>query len=585
MLTVYLVYVFFLFVSIVAAAILLVRLWQLRTSPGAYGLMAAILCAAEWSLTYALEIINPDMVAKIFWAKWEFVGIALITLNLFVFGIQYSANGRWLTPARMIWISTPALLTIVMAFTNDMHGRVWMKIEFSDNHPFGPLALTHGLWFYIFTAYSYCLLLATTVFMFQVSSRVPALYRNQSRVMLIGMVIPWLANLLYVTNIPLFSNLDFTPLSLTITNIILAVGFLRYRFMDMLPIARSSIFNAMNDGVIVLDRMERVVDINPVATIIFHQRGDLVGAKIDHVFKDWDNWNTANPAGEINQELDLRAEGEDSIYRLRTTSIFDRQGRRNGRIILLTDVTDQKHAQEQMIEANQAKTRLLANVSHDIRTPIGSIIGYADLLQSGAFGELDAEQKNASLEILSSANQLLAFVNNLVGEAQIETGRMVVRENEFGLNEVFDPLESTLRFHAGKKGLTLTYILDPGLPEIMLGDAFWLRQIVMNLVNNAIKYTDAGTVSLRLARRDETQWIIEVTDTGIGIAPEARQHIFEPFKQVDSAGSRRQGGSGLGLAIVRDLVGLMKGSLELQSEVGKGSTFTVVLPLRMPEAA
>ena len=234
------------------------------------------------------------------------------------------------------------------------------------------------------------------------------------------------------------------------------------------------------------------------------------------------------------------------------------------------------------MEASRLKTQLLASVGHDLRAPLGAIIGYAEMMHDGTMGSITEEQEKASSEILDSANQLLSFINNLVGQAQIETGKIVLREFPFDVEEIIGPLMSTLNFHAHKKGLLFTQYIEPGLPPKIVGDQFWLRQIVLNLVNNAVKFTEKGSVDVRFLRQGESHWAIQVADTGVGIPVEAQKRVFEAFEQVQSPEMIKQAGFGLGLSIVAKLTSIMNGTIELESEVNRGSKFTVVLPLKVP---
>jgi signal transduction histidine kinase len=394
------------------------------------------------------------------------------------------------------------------------------------------------------------------------------------------MAFPWLANFMYITGLNPFPSLDLTPIALTLANLFLSISFLRYRFMDLRPVAHDSVFNAMKDGVVVLDYKERIVDINPVGMIIFQDKGDLLGREIKSLLPDWSEWQAANPRGEINQEISFELAGIPLTFRLHTTSVLDQRGRRNGRILLISDITEQKKAQEQLMEASRLKSQLLANLGHDLRSPLGAIIGYAEMLKDGSFGPMSENQVKASSEILDGANQLLSFINNIVGQAQIETGKIVLRESPFNVDEVVGPLLSTLNFHAQKKGLTLVEYIDPALPQKLVGDQFWLRQIVMNLVHNAVKFTEKGSVTVRFIKRGGRHWAIQVIDTGIGIPPEAQKRVFEAFEQVYSMENAKQSGFGLGLSIVAKLTSVMNGRIELKSKAGKGCTFTVILPLK-----
>ncbi len=400
--------------------------------------------------------------------------------------------------------------------------------------------------------------------------------------MLVGLLLPWIANVLYLGQFNPFPGIDLTPVALSLTNLIVAVAFLQFHFMDLQPIAYSSVFLAMGSAVLVVDRNDRVVDINTAGDRIFSARAHLIGMQIKELFPDWPEWKRSLKPTDSRQ-LTLPTNGSQHTYHMQISPLLDSKGGSNGEIMILNDITEEEQAHEDARRANQDKTRLLASVSHDLRTPLGAIIGYAEMLQDGSLGPVTEEQQNAAFEIMDSSNQLLGFVNNLIGQAQIETGRVILHEHAFEVYELISPLLSTLKYHAGKKGLTLEVELDPKLPEELNGDAYWLRQIVLNLINNAVKFTNKGSVKVRFFQCDPDHWAIQVQDTGIGIPEDSRASIFEEYKQLDDQLIRKQPGSGLGLSIVKGLVTQMGGQIELNSKVGEGSTFTISLPLTVPK--
>jgi signal transduction histidine kinase len=579
----YLAFIIALLISAMVSIGLIFWLWRLRSAPGAYGLMIALACVAEWSIAYALEIGLIDLSAKIFWAKMQFIGISFVAYGLFVFGLAFSGRGKWLTTNRLAWLSLPGFISIVLVFSNELHHQIWTDIAFSNGQPFGPLNLTHAATFYLVTAYIYILSLTTSFFLYQIATHSQNLHQRQAQIMLAGTLIPWVANLMYLTGLNPLYPLDPTPITFALTNLAISVAFLRYRFMDILPVAHFAVITAMDDGVLVLDSQERVVDINPAGQSILGQGAAILGQNIRTIFADWEGWLAKTPDKTISQEIDLGAGENRHSYNLHITPLLDQRGHPGGKVLLLSDITELKLANAQMREASRMKTQLLANVSHDLRTPLGAVIGYAEMLQTGAFGPVNQEQSEASSEILDSANQLLTFVNNLIGQAQIDSGRVVLRNRPFAPHEITAPILSTINFHANKKGLELTQTIDPNLPEQIVGDIYWLRQIVMNLVNNAVKFTENGSVTVSFLRLSTDRWAIKVADTGIGIPAEAQHSVFEAFEQVDNSDSRKHSGSGLGLAIVKELASLMDGNIELQSEVAQGSTFTVILPLNLIE--
>ncbi|MEJ5225358.1 MAG: ATP-binding protein, partial [Anaerolineales bacterium] len=256
------------------------------------------------------------------------------------------------------------------------------------------------------------------------------------------------------------------------------------------------------------------------------------------------------------------------------------------------DITELKNTQfalaearDQALDASRFKSQLLSRVSHELRTPLGGVMGYAELLQQGAFGPLSAEQQDAATNIVASANYLNIMINELLDQAQIEARAMQIHIAPFEPERLLHSVESNMRILAQNKNLQLTTEFDPSLPPQLMGDERRLQQVIINLTGNAIKFTQQGEVRISLLRLNDAQWGIRVTDTGAGIPKEAQEYIFDPFRQVDNAITRHNRGTGLGLSITKQLVELMGGSIDLQSEVGRGSTFTIILPLHTPTGA
>jgi len=236
-------------------------------------------------------------------------------------------------------------------------------------------------------------------------------------------------------------------------------------------------------------------------------------------------------------------------------------------------------SRDQALDASRFKSQLLSRVSHELRTPLGGILGYAELLQYKAFGSLTEKQLVAVNNIIESTNYLTNIVNDLLDESQIESKSISLHNEYFKPIELLEKTKTTMSTLADKKGLTFRAEIDPELPSELYGDFNRLQQILINLEGNAIKFTKTGEVSVRLNRPAPAQWSIEVRDTGAGISAGEQQNIFEPFRQVSNSITRENRGSGLGLAITKQLVELMGGQISLESEVGKGSLFTIVLPI------
>ncbi|MDI3540458.1 MAG: hypothetical protein PWQ52_1582, partial [Methanolobus sp.] len=254
---------------------------------------------------------------------------------------------------------------------------------------------------------------------------------------------------------------------------------------------------------------------------------------------------------------------------------------------VVRDITERKRAEEAMLRAkveaesaNRIKSEFLASMSHELRTPLNSIIGFSDMLAEGYTGSLSETQQKYSQYISTSGKYLLTLINNILDIAKIESGKMELELEHFNLGEVFEDAGKLVGHLAKKKNIKL-HVIEPENIEL-LADKIKVKQIIYNLLSNAIKFTpDNGRVTI-IATASGDKVRVSVTDTGIGIAESDFDKLFMPFKQIDSQLSSQYSGSGLGLSIVKELVELHGGNVTIESEPGKGSTFTFTVPFSPP---
>ena len=239
-------------------------------------------------------------------------------------------------------------------------------------------------------------------------------------------------------------------------------------------------------------------------------------------------------------------------------------------------------ARDQALAASRFKFEILAKVSHELRTPLNAILGYTELLNRGIYGPISAKQQTITATVIESTEYLTQIVGELLDQAQFDAQQSTLQAGTFAPTDVVSQVFTKMNILAQEKGLILTTDIAEDMPGLVYGDAQRVQQILMNLTSNAVKFTSTGLVQMNIFRVNQTQWAIQVSDTGPGIPAEAQTYIFEPFRQVDGSITRTNTGSGLGLSIVKNLTELMNGQLTVESEVGRGSCFTVRLPLSLP---
>jgi two-component system sensor histidine kinase/response regulator len=289
-----------------------------------------------------------------------------------------------------------------------------------------------------------------------------------------------------------------------------------------------------------------------------------------------------NPGGFSQRYRSVSADGRFQHIQMHCKILRDAQGRPHSVIGIDWDVTAEIQAAAAAQAANRSKSNFLATMSHEIRTPMNGIMGMTTLLEGT---HLDRTQREFVETIHASAGTLLTVINDILDFSKIEAGKLEIELADFDLRRNVEDVGAMMAFPIATKGVELIVDVDPLVAATVRGDAQRIRQCLINLIGNASKFTSAGEVVVRVynesAATDGPNRVrFDISDTGMGISPEALGRLFQPFEQADSSTTRRFGGTGLGLSIVRRLVELMGGEIHVASDLGKGSTFSLVLPLQ-----
>ncbi len=352
------------------------------------------------------------------------------------------------------------------------------------------------------------------------------------------------------------------------------------------------IFDSVVDGVITIDEQGIIQSFNPAASNIFGwEPSSVIGEKVNILMPEpyysehgqyIRNYLHGRKAGVLDQQLELpgkRADGTTFPMEMSVTEVWIDQHRRF--VGLMRDISSRKEAEEELRKAKEqaeaatrAKSEFVANMSHEIRTPMNGVIGMTDLLLDT---ELTQEQKRYARTIRSSGESLLTVINDILDFSKIEAGKMDLEIQDFDLAPLLDDCLAIMEHQAREKGLNLSCSTDAEVPNKLRGDPVRLRQILLNLTSNGIKFTHSGEVSLRVSLHQEGEnrvcLLFSVRDTGVGIPQDKLDLLFDKFSQVDSSAQRSAGGTGLGLTISKHLAEMMGGEIGVQSQQDQGSVF------------
>lgn len=346
-----------------------------------------------------------------------------------------------------------------------------------------------------------------------------------------------------------------------------------------------AILNSIADGVIVFDKNWNAIMANPAIRAMLELPVEMI---VNRNFRELVEHPKLSANGRRlllamiehdTQPFSFRIEWAEKTLSVSAGQIYDFRAEGNiniGTVTVFRDFTREA-------EVERLKSTFVAVVSHELRTPLNAVLGYAEMFKEAVYGPMNEKQVNMANRIMTNTQRLLGLINDLLDQAQMEAGKLTINMGPVRPSELLENLHGLLDKTASDKNLGLTSEMEDTLPETLIGDGARLQQILVNLVTNAIKFTDQGSVRVRLFHTaDFRKWGIEVADTGRGIPPKELPHIFETFRQVEGAATRTQGGFGLGLAIVKQLVNLMNGEVKVASELDEGTTFIVTLPLVVP---
>ena len=596
-------------VSILAVAALVLMTTAVITWPRRHiahwiipflGLSIAI---SIWLVGYAIELSVMGLENKLLWAKIEYIGIVFTPVAWFSFAYQFLNQNTHNLKRITLLLAVLPLITLVLLYTNGRHNLMWTQNVLDESGPFPLLVNSFGGWFWIHSAYSYLLILGGIVLFLRTIKLYPKPYRGQSVALIVAAGAPLVGNVFYLGGFSPIPGFDLTPFGFTVSALVISWGVARHDLFDMIPIARRMVVESLPDGIVLVDMQNRILDVNGAGKELLSADGrDLTGQTLNSLPGDIAQQlaKFESNAEEVDEEIQVNQDGRTRHYSVRIRPFYISGPHPRARIFILRDInrriaaesgirqrnlelqelfTEAQMARETAEHASHAKSDLLAKVSHELRTPLSAIIGYAEMLQEGPYGDLTERQEHYLNRIIENGGYLGEQVEDLLDLSRISSETLEVKLYEFDLEDALTQVISRIQPAADEKNLALQLYLAPDVPKQLMGNSVRFQQILINLSANAIKFTDSGEVRISVEMASAEQWRIKVSDSGRGIPQSELANIFQPFHQIGPTMIRGQSGVGLGLAIVKELVTALGGKIEVESELDKGSTFIVTLPL------
>jgi PAS domain S-box-containing protein len=565
-----------LFGTIVSAALFLYA-WKRRQAPVAARFSALMASIALTSLFYVAIWSSGSRETAYFFAQLRFAALPLMAALYLLFVLEYIGWQPWRKRWRGALLFVIPLIAQAFMWTNGAHGLYTLSWDIVQFGPFTTEVITYGPVWQVQAVHSYACMLAGILLLLRTAMISSGVYAVQAIMMFFGSLV------VFIINIPvsfLFADTpipNLTPISYTVTGAILAFALQRHRLLELVPVALDVVYNSMDDAVLVMDVYDRVVAANPAALKVLGQTSDrVIGHTMDEAFELRTELLKAihdlhGQQGEISDSADGQR-----YFDLRISPVSSNKNI-SGKLLALRDTTQRRIAEKRALELTleQEKIRLLAgfirDTSHDLRTPL-TVMNTALYLARKTDDPVKRETKLSDIE--QQIIHIQRIIDGLLLLTTLDTAT-TMEISVFRLSALIDPLPVDIRKMIEKKHQLFTVDIQD---DTARGDVTLLRRAVHNLLQNASLYTpEYGQITVRGSREDD-DIVIEVEDTGVGIAPQDLNGIFDRFTKVNRARTQDGSGAGLGLAIVRKIAQIHSGTITAESTPGQGSMFRLVVP-------
>lgn len=537
-----------------------------------------------WSIAYGFELASTTINMMCFFIKIEYLGISTLPVCWLLFCLNLSGKESWYKKRLNLYgLLLVPFITVLLVWTNSYHHLHYRSVSIDQTTPFPLLKIEPGIWYRFYMVYFYVLLgLGSSLILKTVKTE--SIYKRQNYTIFFAALIPWVANLAYLLGFRPIANLDLTPFAFIIATTLIAVAIYRFKLFDILPVAREKVLDLIQDGYLVLDGKNRVIDYN----LSFKQylpdvlQSKIIGTNIESLFpqqNDFLDFLKNHNSGKI--EMRIRVHNASFDLEADIQYLNQHQLNSEATIIKLQDLTATKEdalksklQTDELKKLNQLKDKIFSIIAHDLRGPLVNLSEVLKMINTGMISpdEFKTLSPKLSRDILYTTDLL---------ENILHWSRSQLKG--YGINKVHFELRSLItnevNYHLPSATIKHIKILQDVFPgQIVYGDMLMIQIVIRNILNNSIKFCDEGCeIMISAAFKSNHQMMICIEDNGQGMSAEALKMV-NSGTGVSTRGTKDEKGTGLGLVICRDFMERNNGTMKVFSEPDKGTTFKLYLP-------
>lgn len=565
--------IFLLIAGFITIAISIIILLKQKAAVWLFGVV--MLLISIWSIAYGLELAQLNLSAMYIFIQFEYVGISFLPAFWIIFVIKYTNNNQWLSYKYTILLFLIPVITLGLVITNRWHHLYYDFLSVVQSGDLYLLAIEAGPWYNVHVIYFYLCMLGSTYLLFRYMQQGTKKYQIQNIILFVAALIPWVSNMLYLTGLRLHSHIDITPFAFLFTAFLISYGLFRYQLFNLIPIAREIVMQHMQEGMLILDENNRIIDYNTRVKTMLSYYDNLLGMNMAEIFQKDEHVLFA-----LQKDVEkIELEWEERIYEVNINYITTPYKRVTGKSLLFRDITQLKDDCDKMQEQslrlhrlNTLKDKLLSVISHDIRGPIANLKQLVNMLNKNILNE--QEFKNLLPGMTSSLTETSILLDNLLFWSRNQINGFEVHFENVKIHTLIKNNTELFKQQAQDKDIR---ILNQVSEKILVpGDRDLIDLVLRNLISNALKFSDQGGNIEISIEEDEKMLIIMVSDKGIGMNAKIQQRILNN-ENFSNPGTKNEKGAGIGLHLSKEFLEKIGGSLSLQSEEGKGTTFYVHL--------